>query len=89
MPMVRKEANERLEQQNRILRESLAGCAWPDCGHGGDTARLGELRVMSEAMAEDGGLWFIPVTITEDYLQRALRKLCAAVEQAADVAGGQ
>ena len=30
--------------------------------------------------AEDRGLWFIPETITEDYLQRALRKLHAAVE---------
>jgi len=30
--------------------------------------------------AEDRDLWFIPETITEDYLQRALRKLHAAVE---------
>lgn len=30
--------------------------------------------------AEDEGLWFIPTTITEDILQRALRRLHAAVE---------
>jgi hypothetical protein len=30
--------------------------------------------------AEDAGLWFVAQTITEDYLQRALRRLHAAVE---------
>lgn len=30
--------------------------------------------------AEDEGLWFVPVTASEDYLQQALRRLHAAVE---------
>jgi len=30
--------------------------------------------------ADDEGLWFVAETITEDYLQRALRRLHAAVE---------
>ena len=35
--------------------------------------------------AEDEALWFMPVHITEDILQKALRELHAAVEQ--DAAG--
>jgi TRAP-type C4-dicarboxylate transport system substrate-binding protein len=31
--------------------------------------------------AEDNGLWFVPQTITEDYLQQALRRLHDAVER--------
>lgn len=31
--------------------------------------------------AEDAGLWFVPRTVTEDYLQRALRRLHAAIER--------
>jgi len=37
------------------------------------------IAVMNE-QAEDGGLWFVAETITEDYLQRALRRLHAAIE---------
>jgi hypothetical protein len=37
------------------------------------------IAVVNE-QAEDGGLWFVAQTITEDYLQRALRRLHAAVE---------
>jgi hypothetical protein len=37
------------------------------------------ITVVNE-QAEDGGLWFVAETITEDYLQRALRRLHAAVE---------
>ena len=33
-----------------------------------------------DEQAQDDGLWFIPQTIAEDYLQRALRRLHAAVE---------
>lgn len=33
--------------------------------------------------AEDGGLWFIPATASEDYLQQALRRLHAAVDEQA------
>ena len=36
--------------------------------------------------AEDEGLWFINPTITEDYLQRALRELHAVVENDAQEA---
>lgn len=35
---------------------------------------------MVDEQANDDGLWFVPVTITEDYLQRALRRLHAAIE---------
>ena len=34
-----------------------------------------------ELQAEDYGLWFTPVYCTEDYLQKALRELHAAIEQ--------
>ena len=37
------------------------------------------LKVVSE-QAKDEGLWFVPETITENYLQRALRRLHAAIE---------
>jgi hypothetical protein len=33
-----------------------------------------------DEQAEDEGLWFIPETITEDILQRALRRLHEAIE---------
>jgi hypothetical protein len=36
--------------------------------------------VVVNEQAEDDGLWFVPQTITEDYLQRALRRLHEAVE---------
>lgn len=38
-----------------------------------------------QAQAEDEGLWFQAETITEAYLQRALRRLHAAVEHDAGV----
>ena len=41
---------------------------------------LAEAQKLVDKQAEDEGLWFIPQTITEDYLQRALRQLHAAVE---------
>tara|TARA_R100000306_G_scaffold62433_1_gene70102 strand:- start:1238 stop:1381 length:144 start_codon:yes stop_codon:yes gene_type:complete len=34
-----------------------------------------------QKQAEDAGLWFEPVYVTEDYLQRALRELHSAVEK--------
>ena len=37
-------------------------------------------RQVVDEQANDEGLWFIPVTITEDILQRALRRLHEAVE---------
>lgn len=37
------------------------------------------LAVVNE-QANDAGLWFVPQTVTEDYLQRALRRLHEAVE---------
>ncbi len=48
----------------------------------GDAAASAYKLVLEQA--EDEGLWFVPQYITEDYLQRALRALHAAVE--ADVA---
>lgn len=38
------------------------------------------IRALVDEQAEDGGLWFVAETITEDYLQRALRKLHAVIE---------
>ncbi len=37
------------------------------------------MQVVNE-QANDVGLWFIPVYITEDILQRALRRLHAVIE---------
>ncbi len=39
-----------------------------------------EIRAVVNEQAEDDGLWFVPETITEDYLQRALRRLHAVIE---------
>lgn len=41
-------------------------------------------REIAAEQAEDGGLWFVAETITEDYLQRALRRLTRAVEGEGD-----
>lgn len=41
---------------------------------------LEDAKTVVAEQAEDEGLWFIPHTITEDILQRALRRLHAAVE---------
>lgn len=42
--------------------------------------RLGQLRSLSDMMAEDAGLWFFAQTAAEAYLQQELRKLCALIE---------
>ena len=42
-------------------------------------AREDPVAVVNE-QAEDSGLWFVAESVTEDYLQRALRRLHAAVE---------
>lgn len=42
--------------------------------------RLGQLRSLSDMMAEDDGLWFIAETCAEAYLQQELRKLCGLIE---------
>jgi hypothetical protein len=41
---------------------------------------VAELRAIVDEQAEDAGLWFDATTITEAYLQQALRWLHAAVE---------
>lgn len=38
------------------------------------------IKAVVDEQADDDGLWFIPTTITEDYLQRALRRLHAVIE---------
>ena len=43
-------------------------------------ARLAEAEHVCKEQAEDEGLWFVAETITESYLQSALRRLHAAVE---------
>lgn len=42
--------------------------------------RLGQLRSLSDMMAEDAGLWFVAQTAAEAYLQQEVRKLCALIE---------
>ncbi len=37
-------------------------------------------RRLSAKQAEDDGLWFEAMTVTEAYLQNALRELAAAIE---------
>lgn len=41
---------------------------------------LKEARKVVDAQSLDDGLWFSPVYLTEDYLQKALRKLHEAIE---------
>jgi hypothetical protein len=41
---------------------------------------LNDARKLAAQQAEDDGLWFDAVHVTEDYLQRALRTLTAVVE---------
>ena len=45
-----------------------------------DAERLRTVRALSDAMAEDDGLWFKAETCAEAYLQQELRKLCALIE---------
>lgn len=42
---------------------------------------MNEALKLVEKQAEDEGLWFIPQTAPEAYLQQALRELHAAVER--------
>ena len=44
---------------------------------------LAEPRRLVDEQAEDEGLWFVPETAAEAYLQQELRRLHAAVEYAA------
>lgn len=46
-----------------------------------DKKAMGVLLELVNEQAEDDGLWFIAATATEAYLQAALRRLHAAVEQ--------
>jgi hypothetical protein len=40
----------------------------------------GTIKAVVDEQANDDGLWFVPHTITEDILQRALRRLHAVIE---------
>jgi len=42
---------------------------------------VSEAYKLVQKQAEDEGLWFMPNYTTEDYLQRALRKLHSVVER--------
>ena len=44
-------------------------------------AKLRALRALVDDQARDPGLWFISVTASEAYLQAALRRLHAAIEE--------
>lgn len=41
---------------------------------------MSRLTDLVDKQAKDEGLWFVPVYASEDYLQRALRELHAAIE---------
>jgi hypothetical protein len=43
--------------------------------------KLEEIQAVVDEQAEDEGLWFIAETITEDILQRALRRLHEVIER--------
>ena len=43
--------------------------------------KCGEARELVDRQARDWGLWFVPETAAEAYLQQALRELHRAVEQ--------
>lgn len=42
--------------------------------------RLARIRGIVNEQAEDEALWFVPAYISEDFLQRALRRLHAEIE---------
>jgi 2-methylisocitrate lyase-like PEP mutase family enzyme len=62
---------------------------WPDCGCGTQSGphtcewkeAIEEIQAVVDEQAEDEGLWFIARTITEDILQRALRRLHEVIER--------
>lgn len=43
-------------------------------------SQLADIRKFVNEQADEKGLWFVPQTVTEDYLQRALRSLHEVVE---------
>lgn len=43
-------------------------------------ARLAEAERVCDEQAKDEGLWFVAETVTEAYLQAALRRLHATIE---------
>jgi hypothetical protein len=71
----------------RDLVRDIDGHCWNDgfrvglnMGRSAQRLQINTLREMSQRMAEDDGLWFVPQTAAEAYLQQELRKLCAAIE---------
>ena len=42
--------------------------------------RLRAIQAVVDEQAEDEGLWIVPMHISEDFLQRALRRLHAVIE---------
>jgi hypothetical protein len=51
-----------------------------------DRDLLMRIQAVVNEQAEDDGLWFINVSITEAYLQQELRKLHEVIEQAVNEA---
>ncbi len=45
---------------------------------------LENIKLMVNSQARDEGLWFIPETAPEDYLQNELRKLHGLIEHESD-----
>jgi len=51
------------------------------CGDALTELKEHRIRKLVNAQAEDEGLWFIPQYASEAYLQAALRKLHAVIEE--------
>lgn len=60
--------------------EMADGEDWVLVQRDGTALETNPIRALVDEQAEDGGLWFVAETITEDYLQLALRKLHAVIE---------
>lgn len=70
-------------QRAASIYGDIRAALWPeslDWGPGKNATRETAATVIREQSLDDG-LWFIPQTVPEDYLQRALRRLHAAVER--------
>jgi len=85
-----KAERDRLTAQNKILREAACGKCSRALPPDGDCygcevdrmqAKCAEVQALVDSQAEDDGLWFMAVTAPEAYLQQALRKLHAVIEE--------
>lgn len=64
------------------LRDDMAAAAAEIRRLSARCAALEQAQALVNTQAEDEGLWFVAVTISEGYLQQELRRLHAAIEGA-------